>query len=107
MIRYCILVCVGVVSGCSLLLIGENVVSISGEVEGDCLLSLIPNDAEIIHNFYTRDVSGKFNEGFTVLSRSDIYKVTVSCNGTLVYSTVINYPEEMDKFNLGVISLSG
>lgn len=81
---------------------GENVIIVSGTVGSKCNLKVKPTDARnYVHQF--REIEGKFSVDYTVANVADTYEVTVLCaGGTVLYKT-IQYPSQVEMFDLGRI----
>lgn len=100
-----------IVSSC--ILIGDGMFLVKGELTGlavneTCLLSLNLNSEEKTPHWRTRGVSGNFSADFTVSPYSAIYQIKVSCNGKIVASRDVRYPEDMGvggEVQLGAINV--
>ena len=81
---------------------GENVIIVTGTVGSKCTLKVKPvNARDYAHQF--REIEGKFSVNYTVANGADTYEVTVLCaGGTVLYKT-IQYPGQVEMFNLGNI----
>ena len=90
--------------GCSSLKMGENVVFISGNVANKCQLSLKTESDSALNSVNTRDVSGNFSIDYVISPKEQNYIVEVTCNNQVVLSRLVNYPNELNKFELGNIN---
>jgi len=103
MYRYIHIVLLINLVGCSSLKMGENVVFISGNVSSECQLNLkTKNDSEL-NSINIRNVSGEFAEGFVISPIEQNYVVKVTCNNQSALRRLVNYPSELNKFELGNI----
>lgn len=100
----CILVFCSIITGCSALRIGDNAVLVSGKTSEECLLMLLPSNGDRSHHFYYRKVNGAFFEDFTISPNRGIYKLELTCSGKLVYERSILYPDQVELFEIGVVS---
>uniref|UniRef100_UPI00131A2B84 hypothetical protein n=1 Tax=Pseudoalteromonas sp. T1lg76 TaxID=2077103 RepID=UPI00131A2B84 len=105
MIRYLILSLGVFISGCSLFKIGENVAIATGEVDGKCILMFKPVGLVEPQNYYFREVNGNFSEIFTISPKAEKYNLSVNCQGKSILSTLVKYPEEADKLQLGKLAI--
>jgi|GEM_PF-5198408 len=104
MFRYILIVLFLNIVGCSFLKMGENVVFISGNVSGECQLKLKTEDDSALNSINVRKVSGSFSSDFVISPNEQNYIVEVTCNNQLVLSRLVNYPNELSKFELGNIN---
>ncbi|WDT86645.1 hypothetical protein [Alteromonas sp. 009811495] len=82
---------------------GENVIIVSGTVGSECTLKVKPTDAKD-YSYQFREIEGKFSVDYTVANAVDTYEVTVLCAGNTVLYKTIQYPSQVEMFNLGSIA---
>lgn len=92
-------------SGCSLLMRGDGYLSLKGNImhqsEGACLLNL---GSETNNSIYrSREVFGKFEQGFTVSPSNKRYLISIVCGGEQVYSQLVTYSGSVNSIDLGII----
>jgi len=78
-------------------------VFISGNVSGECQLNLKTKSDSELNPINIRNVSGEFAEDFVISPSEQNYIVEVTCKNQLVLSRLVNYPNELNKFELGNI----
>lgn len=104
MFRYILIVLFLNLVGCSSLKMGENVVFITGNVADECQLSLKTESDSALNSINTRYVSGSFSIDYVISPKEQNYIIEVTCNNQLVLSRLVNYPNELSKFELGNIN---
>ena len=79
---------------------GDGMFMVQGALVGlpnkeKCSLSLSLNNEESTPPWKTVEVSGYFHDGFTVSPYSSNYQIRISCNGKVVASKLVKYPQDM------------
>ncbi len=96
-----------ILTGCTSLRMGENVLFISGDLVNhkseECSIHLLYESENTASSFNIRQITGKFTEDFVIAPNNATYTAKVVCDGKVVLQQTASYPSKAELFNLGVI----
>ena len=101
MSKIIILAIVSALSACGLFVIGDGAMGITGNLGSfttdDCIAKvLLRTEREVWRFDLLPDAEGNFSHDFTVAPRSEKYKIEIECEGKIIASKTVTYPEDLE-----------